>query len=172
MRCSYCSDEMRITTVKEKRPVPVGSKDLNLYDDVTCWQCTKCGQTSKEGLIECYRCKAMTVKCTTVRHAVTIPNDIPISLRDSKMRDDEGIIESYACVNCQLCVICNQPLKEHELVEVEKDRSIGYRGHYFHEYCYAHKRCGTQENPKSFVKNKEEQPPASGFLKRLFGDLF
>ena len=172
MLCSYCGTDMRITTSKVKRPVPTGAKDLNLYDDVTCWQCPKCGKTSDEGLINCEKCNVKTVKCLSLKQAATIPDAIPISLLVGQLRDEEGILKSYWCVNCQPCVICKQPLKDHDLIEVETDRPIGQRGYYSHEYRYSHKRCATQENLKRFVKNKEANPSAPGILKKLFGDLF
>ncbi len=46
--CSYCEGIMLFTFERVKRQIPQGAKDLNIYDDIECWQCIKCGQTSTD----------------------------------------------------------------------------------------------------------------------------
>jgi len=99
---------MRITSVKEKRPVPIGAKDLELYDDVTYLKCGKCGATSKEGLETCH-CGSITLKYD---RASQLPEKIdqPASLKVNTINDDDGQSVYYECLNCIKCYICGKPL--------------------------------------------------------------
>ena len=171
MKCSYCSEEMRITTIKEKRPVPVGSKDLNLYDEVTCWQCPKCGQTSKEGLIECDTCHVTTVKCLNAGQVASVANASPVSLKWRTIADQDGKSEYYQCLNCLKCYVCNQPLMtDRKLFQKTLPREVFTAQEWDQMTLFAHMRC--VQNKEQGPPAKENNPRAPGFLKKLFGDFF
>lgn len=179
MKCSYCDTDMKITATKQKRSVPAGAKDLNIYDDITCWQCPKCEQTSDNGLVKCEKCQAITLQCRSVSQAAQQPPDVPISLNTYRIKDEEGFLDTYECTNCIECCICNQPLRSHDVLQekVEDDRVTfkdikditDINSSYTITKFYAHKSCS--ESNKQQTTGQATKQGGCFIATACYGDI-
>jgi hypothetical protein len=123
VECSYCKGKMSIVTVRVKRPVPPGVKDLGLSDDVICWQCSKCEQISKIDSEPCPQCGGLTYKLQELPHLLLVRGDLDYRL--------------LSCTNCQKCHFCKQPLKTLQYKEFREHDAGTNTCTYYHLQCHA-----------------------------------
>ena len=139
-KCSYCRSAMRIVTLQIKRAVPPGAKDLGLHDEVTCWQCPKCEQTSCEGVVQCKGCGVGMAGLKCIEDVSALPPDVPRGLPIVLWWD--RTTNDFYCPKCLKCNTCNQPLQSFSEVIFHVISCTSSRADY--EYC--HRRCAVQRN--------------------------
>lgn len=149
MHCSYCNSEMNIVTVRTKRPVPPGAKDLDLYDELTCWQCPTCEAKSDEGIARC-SCGAYAVDTAYAASAPQTPVRIAV-YRGSRQ-------DTFGCTNCEECGICDRPLAGHEYTWHNETTSVymgggGNQTVYFHQPCA--ERIRREQQQRQYLKDDE-----------------
>lgn len=138
MECSYCKSKMNIVTVRVKRPVPPGVKDLGLSDDVICWQCSNCEQISPIDWEPCPECGGLTSK-----HRESLPHLLTV------WYDFKSDYWKNSCTNCQKCHFCQQPLKTlvYKALTEHVTGTLNYA--YYHEQCHAKEIAETEAKTKA-----------------------
>ena len=147
MHCSYCESEMELTKVKVNRPVPNGAKNLNLQDDVTCWQCPQCKQTSNQDLVECQKCGVVGLKSYPFSISPTNSSKVQQCLLSWESKYEGETTSYYTCLNCLKCSVCNQPfdgpnLNRKKTTDYDKDvADLCGNDDHSNYYDYSHKKC-------------------------------
>jgi len=159
--CSYCISKMTLTIETIKRKVPPGAKNLGLSDEMMCWKCLKCEQTSREGIVAC-GCGKETLDVG--RPELSTIKDVPIRLVGSTHRNYE--VNTYyhtaaGCTSCVKCGICKQPLVSYDFeVEKREDKREWNTNTY---YSYSHSKCAQrqhrqrEEEHRQWKKREEEK---------------
>ena len=167
--CSYCADKMQVALVRHKRPVPAGAKDLNLYDEITCWQCQNCGYTSSDLLSPCPCCKQVSIEGVDigVDNSAPDPNSytqsmLPLPVRlalqrqlSHKKNGDSYVSMHTGCSNCTECIYCKQPLKTYDIEIWHPDFSNSVRYQYSHPSCREKRVLYVEEQQKKHAQEAE-----------------
>lgn len=150
--CSYCGSKMTLTMVAIKRKVPPGAKDLGISDEMMCWKCQKCEQTSREGINVCGICSKETLDVGGPELS-TITN-VPIKLIETRYWvSGHGISDGYTagCTACAKCSICKLPLASRDFKKTEKEEKAANGETITWHYSYSHSKCIEDER-----RRKEE----------------
>jgi len=153
--CSYCEERMLFTSKKVKRPVPQSAKDLNIYEEVECWECINCKQTSTDFITDCNSCGQKVLNFEEDGDERT-HRDLSSTLYASRYPQGASGIYGYLrdvgffrdpkypaqCMNCVTCNECNQKILDNSAQSQIFDRFVvidddndHYRFFFLHENC-------------------------------------
>lgn len=139
LECSYCERAMFFTTERIKRPVPQGSKDMDIYDEVSLWRCTGCDQTSTDFLTNCKNCDSKVVafqvdtngERNNMKKLSPLLNNGTISSGYPKISGfflDEGYDltdkQPDLCLNCLTCYECDQQIYDESFYKQPPYRQV------------------------------------------------
>jgi hypothetical protein len=161
--CSYCGSKMKIAKLRVKRPVPQGAKDLGLFDEVVCWQCVQCEQTTTE-MIEACKCGSYIL---SRRNAAPPPdayeeNAPHFQVKLFQVMDVQSGNE-FGCTACTTCYGCRKSLNTYDFVE-GKDynnviiNEISYDNKQISQiyYTYFHQQCLDKKQREDAEKKRQQ----------------
>ena len=134
---------MKIATIKTKRSVPLGAKDLDLYDEQEAWKCDNCNATAnyRDNIFDkCESCKASLVDSS---YALNYPN-LAVKIQSRSEGSTDGYSQytiTYKCTACESCLYCNTPLgnnalcTNHNVSQSSRREYSSSWNHYIHLTC-------------------------------------
>jgi hypothetical protein len=152
MRCTYCDSEMKISTVKVKRPVPPGARDLGLEDDKYRWQCPECELVSDAGIWQC-SCGMFTVVPEEAKNAPGLAAKLMVA-----EPTDTGAPAEFRCSQCVQCAECGNSLFGEEVLSLQDRRDANrVRLNWYHVACHAKRKAEMDARELERRKALEEQ---------------
>jgi hypothetical protein len=167
--CSYCSDKMNFATVRVKRPVPSGAKDLNIYDEQNYWQCRQCNATSTECLSRC-ECGQLTIDFPAFGRAEghrEVPSQTIVENYEAGLygyfcnyRNYQDDIFGFECISCARCNQCGKVLKATRFVKSgiysEHNKSeVEYK--FYHKDCFPIKQKADEQRKQKAERSERRQ---------------
>lgn len=154
--CSYCKSKMTLRMATVKRKVPPGSKDLGLSDEMMCWKCLKCEQTSREGISVCQCGKEILEQGLPELSTI---KDVPIWLIGSHNWDmGVGVYNKGAgCTSCVKCEICEQPLASYDFERNQREHNALNGESRRTYYSYSHSKCVERQRRQWQEENRQRE---------------
>jgi hypothetical protein len=166
--CSYCGSEMKIAKLRTKRAVPQGAKDLGLFDEVVCWKCPQCEQTTTKTIEVCdcgsYMLSGSNQAPDPNAYEKGAPHFQVKLMRQLSDESATGVGNDYRCTACIKCYECHQALNTYDFVEgedythiVRDEISYNNRPIIQMTYAYFHKPCLDKRQRADAEKKRQKE---------------